>query len=168
MSGSSLQAKEDQYLGEESCSRLHPLLLITWNIFTTFHPSQTRWCPSSNHFGELLDPGCFPKSTRPVCGGKISIYEMSTKSFFSWGMSSRPFPQCLIADGQQNTALGKWKWKWKWRGGTLGQNRSFWLLKRFLIFQGIRGDLDVNVSKHTTMTFLLQIIRYFKFVLWVI
>ena len=81
MSGSSLQAKEDQYLGEESCSGLHPLLLMTRNIFTTFHLSQTRWCPSSNHFGELLDPGCFPKSTRPVCGGKISIYERSTKSF---------------------------------------------------------------------------------------
>ena len=29
MSGSSLQAKEDQYLGEESCSGLQPLLLMT-------------------------------------------------------------------------------------------------------------------------------------------
>ena len=48
---------------------------------------------------------------------------------------------------------------------TLGQNRSFWLLKRFLIFQGISGDLDVNVLKHITMTFVLQIKKYFKFVL---
>ena len=43
---------------------------------------------------------------------------------------------------------------------TLGQNRSFWLLKRFLIFQGISGDLDVNVLKHITVKILLQIKRY--------
>ena len=51
---------------------------------------------------------------------------------------------------------------------TLGQNRSFWLLKTSLIFQGISWDLDVNVLKHITMKILLQIKRYFKFVLWVI
>ena len=51
------------------------------------------------------------------------------------------------------------------QGRTLGQNRSFWLLKRFLIFQGISGDLDVNLSKHITMKMVLHIKRYFKFVL---
>ena len=38
-----------------------------------------------------------------------------------------------------------------WRGGgTMGENHSFWLLKRFLIFQGISGDLDANLFKHIT------------------
>ena len=35
-------------------------------------------------------------------------------------------------------------------GGTMGENHSFWLLKRFLIFQGISGDLDANLLKHIT------------------
>ena len=48
---------------------------------------------------------------------------------------------------------------------TVGENRSFWLLKTFLIFQGISGDLDVNVLKHITMKILLYIKRYYKFVL---
>ena len=64
--------------------------------------------------------------------------------------------------------IGKTVLKFETGGGrraTLGQNRSFWLLKRFLIFQGISGDLDVNVLKHITMKILLQIKRYFKFVL---
>ena len=47
----------------------------------------------------------------------------------------------------------------------MGENHSFWLLKRFLIFQGISWDLDVNVLKHITMKIMLQIKRYFKFVL---
>ena len=48
---------------------------------------------------------------------------------------------------------------------TVGENREFWLLKTSLIFQGISWDLDVNVLKHITMKILLQIKRYFKFVL---
>ena len=37
------------------------------------------------------------------------------------------------------------------RGGTMGENHSFWLLKRFLIFQGISGDLDANLLKHISL-----------------
>ena len=33
---------------------------------------------------------------------------------------------------------------------TMGEYHSFWLLKRFLIFQGISGDLDVDLLKHIT------------------
>ena len=44
-------------------------------------------------------------------------------------------------------------------GGTMGENHSFWLLKRFLIFQGISGDLDANLLKHITVKILLQIKR---------
>ena len=51
-------------------------------------------------------------------------------------------------DGWQDGT--KWPRLKTWRH-TLGQNRSFWLLKRFLIFQGISGDLDVNLLKHITM-----------------
>ena len=40
-------------------------------------------------------------------------------------------------------------------GGTMGENHSFWLLKRFLIFQGISGDLDANLLKHMTMKIML-------------
>ena len=36
-------------------------------------------------------------------------------------------------------------------GGTMGENHSFWLLKRFLIFQGISGDLDANLLKHISL-----------------
>jgi len=32
----------------------------------------------------------------------------------------------------------------------MGENHSFWLLKRFLIFQGSSGDLDANLLKHIT------------------
>ena len=35
--------------------------------------------------------------------------------------------------------------------GTMGENHSFWLLKRFLIFQGISGDLDANLLKHISL-----------------
>ena len=49
--------------------------------------------------------------------------------------------------------------------GTVGENRDFWLLKTSLIFKGVSWDLDVNVLKHITMKILLQIKRYFKFVL---
>ena len=34
---------------------------------------------------------------------------------------------------------------------TMGENHSFWLLKRFLIFQGISGDLDANLLKHISL-----------------
>ena len=54
------------------------------------------------------------------------------------------------------------------RGCTMGENHSFWLLKRFLIFQGISGDLDANLLKHISLKIQWQIKRYFKFVLWVI
>ena len=33
----------------------------------------------------------------------------------------------------------------------MGENHSFWLLKRFLIFQGISGDLDANLLKHISL-----------------
>ena len=36
-------------------------------------------------------------------------------------------------------------------GRTMGENHSFWLLKRFLIFQGISGDLDANLLKHISL-----------------
>ena len=55
-----------------------------------------------------------------------------------------------------------------WAPPTVGEHREFWLLKTSLIFQVISWDLDVNVLKHITMKILLQIKRYFKFVLWVI
>ena len=42
------------------------------------------------------------------------------------------------------------------------------ILKRFLIFQGISGDLDANLLKHISLKIKWQIKRYFKFVLWVI
>ena len=48
---------------------------------------------------------------------------------------------------------------------TMGENHSFWLLKRFLIFQGISGDLDANLLKHITQKIQLQVKRYFKFIL---
>ena len=51
------------------------------------------------------------------------------------------------------------------RPPTVGENREFWLLKTSLIFQVISWDLDVNVLKHRTMKILLEIKRYFKFVL---
>ena len=51
---------------------------------------------------------------------------------------------------------------------TLGKNREFWLLWTSLIFQVISWELDVNLLKHITMKILLQIKRYFQFVLWVI
>ena len=44
----------------------------------------------------------------------------------------------------------------------MGENHSFWLLKRFLIFQGISWDLDVNVLKHITMKIMLQIKNQIK------
>ena len=40
-------------------------------------------------------------------------------------------------------------------GGHNGENHSFWLLKRFLIFQGISWDLDVNVLKHISVKIML-------------
>ena len=44
------------------------------------------------------------------------------------------------------------KMKFRGRGGgTMGENHSFWLLKRFLIFQGISGDLDANLLKHISL-----------------
>ena len=53
-------------------------------------------------------------------------------------------------------------------GGTVGENRNFWLLKTSLIFQVISWELDVNLSKNILMKILAQIKRYFKFVLSVI
>lgn len=47
---------------------------------STFHPSQTRWCPSSSHFGESLDLGCFPKSTRP-CQGCLGYHPLAQCNF---------------------------------------------------------------------------------------
>ena len=42
----------------------------------------------------------------------------------------------------------------------MGENHSFWLLKRFLIFQGISGDLDVNVLEHMTHSQMLGKFEY--------
>ena len=49
--------------------------------------------------------------------------------------------------------------------GTVGNNREFWLLWTSLIFQVISWELDVNLLKHIVLKILLQIKRYFKFVL---
>ena len=47
---------------------------------------------------------------------------------------------------------GLWKFFTPGGGGaTMGENHSFWLLKRFLIFQGISGDLDANLLKHISL-----------------
>ena len=59
-------------------------------------------------------------------------------------------------EGELREGCGKSKWKFKMAfamkgGGTMGENHSFWLLKRFLIFQGISGDLDANLLKHISL-----------------
>ena len=48
---------------------------------------------------------------------------------------------------------------------TMGQSRDYRLLWTSLIFQVISWELDVNLSEHMTMKILLQIEKYFKFVL---
>ena len=51
---------------------------------------------------------------------------------------------------------------------TVGENCNIWLLWTSLILQVISWELDVNCLKHVTMKFLLEIKRYYKFVLLVI
>ena len=86
-----------------------------------------------------------------------------------WGLSFWTSPSRGTREGFQKSSI--FSWLLPLSAGpppTMGENHSFWLLKRFLIFQGISGDLDVDLLKHITQKIQWQIKRYFKFILWVI
>ena len=76
-------------------------------VRVTFHPSQTRWCQSSSHFQELLDPGCFRESTKPCkirshlsTHTNVGSGHKITLSRLSWVLSSSLFKWVLLCQGQ--------------------------------------------------------------------